>query len=347
MTEKTDTWRELAEKELRGRPLDDLTWHTLEGIDVKPLYTEADIKGLPHVGTLPGEAPFTRGVKATMYAGRPWTIRQYAGFSTAEESNAFYRQGLAAGQQGVSVAFDLATHRGYDSDHPRVVGDVGKAGVAIDSVEDMKILFDGIPLDQVSVSMTMNGAVIPILASFIKRSQQTLDDLMLQTEIFAALEGLLPQISTTRSRADALEYRPSRTANGPVYQQPNRDEMYEQVRAALRHYWGGPGISRSRLLEMEVVQNEMEQAGNPTQALRNTIIQAIDRLKPEGERSMFGNEWIIYNILDLRFIEGKKVKEVAKRLSMSDADFYRKQRVAIDAITDTLLRMENETRTSQ
>ena len=172
MTEKTDTWRELAEKELRGRPLDDLTWHTLEGIDVKPLYTEADIKGLPHVGTLPGEAPFTRGVKATMYAGRPWTIRQYAGFSTAEESNAFYRQGLAAGQQGVSVAFDLATHRGYDSDHPRVVGDVGKAGVAIDSVEDMKILFDGIPLDQVSVSMTMNGAVIPILANFIVAGEE-------------------------------------------------------------------------------------------------------------------------------------------------------------------------------
>ncbi|MBF9043941.1 methylmalonyl-CoA mutase [Rhodobacterales bacterium HKCCE4037] len=172
MTEKTDTWRELAEKELRGRPLDDLTWHTLEGIDVKPLYTEADTEGLPHVGSLPGEAPFTRGVKATMYAGRPWTIRQYAGFSTAEESNAFYRQGLAAGQQGVSVAFDLATHRGYDSDHPRVVGDVGKAGVAIDSVEDMKILFDGIPLDQVSVSMTMNGAVIPILANFIVAGEE-------------------------------------------------------------------------------------------------------------------------------------------------------------------------------
>ncbi len=172
MTEKTDTWRELAEKELRGRPLDDLTWNTLEGIDVKPLYTAADTEGLDHMGTLPGEAPFTRGVKATMYAGRPWTIRQYAGFSTAEESNAFYRQGLAAGQQGVSVAFDLATHRGYDSDHERVVGDVGKAGVAIDSVEDMKILFDGIPLDKVSVSMTMNGAVIPVLASFIVAGEE-------------------------------------------------------------------------------------------------------------------------------------------------------------------------------
>jgi len=165
-------WQELATGELRGRSLDDLTWKTLEGIDVSPLYTAEDVAGLDHLGGIPGEAPFTRGVKATMYAGRPWTIRQYAGFSTAEESNAFYRRALAAGQQGVSVAFDLATHRGYDSDHPRVEGDVGKAGVAIDSVEDMKILFDGIPLDQVSVSMTMNGAVIPILASFIVAGEE-------------------------------------------------------------------------------------------------------------------------------------------------------------------------------
>ncbi len=172
MTDLPESWRETAEKELRGRPLDDLTWNTLEGIAVKPLYTAADTEGLPHMGTLPGAEPFTRGVKATMYAGRPWTIRQYAGFSTAEESNAFYRRGLAAGQQGVSVAFDLATHRGYDSDHPRVEGDVGKAGVAIDSVEDMKILFDGIPLDKVSVSMTMNGAVIPVLASFIVTGEE-------------------------------------------------------------------------------------------------------------------------------------------------------------------------------
>jgi methylmalonyl-CoA mutase len=172
MTDLPESWRETAEKELRGRPLDDLTWNTLEGIAVKPLYTAADIEALPHMGTLPGAEPFTRGVKATMYAGRPWTIRQYAGFSTAEESNAFYRRGLAAGQQGVSVAFDLATHRGYDSDHPRVVGDVGKAGVAIDSVEDMKILFDGIPLDKVSVSMTMNGAVIPVLANFIVTGEE-------------------------------------------------------------------------------------------------------------------------------------------------------------------------------
>ena len=172
MGNKTDAWREIAEKELRGRSLDDLTWNTLEGIAIKPLYTEKDLAGADHLGTIPGQAPFTRGVKATMYAGRPWTIRQYAGFSTAEESNAFYRRNLAAGQQGVSVAFDLATHRGYDSDHDRVLGDVGKAGVAIDSVEDMKILFDGIPLDQVSVSMTMNGAVIPVLASFIVAGEE-------------------------------------------------------------------------------------------------------------------------------------------------------------------------------
>jgi methylmalonyl-CoA mutase len=172
MTPKKEQWSKAAQSELRNRSLDDLTWHTLEGIAVQPLYTDEDTKGLTHLGSLPGEAPFTRGVKSTMYAGRPWTIRQYAGFSTAEESNAFYRKALAAGQQGVSVAFDLATHRGYDSDHPRVVGDVGKAGVAIDSVEDMKILFDAIPLDKVSVSMTMNGAVIPILASFIVAGQE-------------------------------------------------------------------------------------------------------------------------------------------------------------------------------
>jgi len=165
-------WSDIAAKELRGKSVDDLTWQTLEGIAVQPIYTAEDTADLPHIGGIPGEAPFTRGVKATMYAGRPWTIRQYAGFSTAEESNAFYRKALAAGQQGVSVAFDLATHRGYDSDHPRVEGDVGKAGVAIDSVEDMKILFDGIPLDKVSVSMTMNGAVIPILANFIVTGEE-------------------------------------------------------------------------------------------------------------------------------------------------------------------------------
>ncbi|MGV2496116.1 methylmalonyl-CoA mutase [Pelagerythrobacter aerophilus] len=160
-------WQSLAEKEVKGR---DLTWHTPEGIDVKPLYTEADVEGWDP--GLPGFAPYTRGVKASMYAGRPWTIRQYAGFSTAEESNAFYRRNLAAGQKGLSVAFDLATHRGYDSDHPRVVGDVGKAGVAIDTVEDMKILFDGIPLGEMSVSMTMNGAVIPCLAFYIIAAEE-------------------------------------------------------------------------------------------------------------------------------------------------------------------------------
>ncbi|EET47572.1 methylmalonyl-CoA mutase [Thalassobium sp. R2A62] len=168
----TKKWAELAAKELRGRAIDDLTWDTLEGIKVQPLYTQDDATDLPHMGGTPGVAPYTRGVRATMYAGRPWTIRQYAGFSTAEASNAFYRKALAAGQQGVSVAFDLATHRGYDSDHERVEGDVGKAGVAIDSVEDMKILFDGIPLDKVSVSMTMNGAVIPILANFIVAGEE-------------------------------------------------------------------------------------------------------------------------------------------------------------------------------
>jgi|TARA_B110000114_G_scaffold177736_1_gene209876 methylmalonyl-CoA mutase len=162
----------MAEKELRGKSVEELTWRTLEGIDVQPLYTSEDLDGLEHIKDIPGEAPYIRGVKATMYAGRPWTIRQYAGFSTAEESNAFYRKGLSAGQQGVSVAFDLATHRGFDSDHPRVVGDVGKAGVAIDSVEDMKTLFDGIPLDKISVSMTMNGAVIPVLASFIVAAEE-------------------------------------------------------------------------------------------------------------------------------------------------------------------------------
>ena len=160
-------WRELAGKDLRGADPDTLVWETPEGIAVQPLYTAADLDGIDHVDSIPGVPPFVRGVRATMYTGRPWTIRQYAGFSTAEESNAFYRRNLAAGQQGVSVAFDLATHRGYDSDHPRVVGDVGKAGVAIDSVEDMKILFDGVPLDKMSVSMTMNGAVLPVLASFI------------------------------------------------------------------------------------------------------------------------------------------------------------------------------------
>jgi len=169
---KIDQWRALAEKQLRGKSIDSLTWKTPEGIDVKPLYTKKDLDALEHADTLPGIEPYIRGPMATMYAGRKWTVRQYAGFSTAKESNAFYRRNLAAGQKGLSVAFDLATHRGYDSDHPRVAGDVGKAGVAIDSVEDMKILFDRIPLDKMSVSMTMNGAVIPILAGYIAAAEE-------------------------------------------------------------------------------------------------------------------------------------------------------------------------------
>jgi methylmalonyl-CoA mutase len=157
---------------MKGKPVDSLQWKSTEGITVRPLYTAEDIDGLPHVNTLPGFSPYVRGPMATMYAGRPWTIRQYAGFSTAKDSNAFYRRNLAAGQKGLSVAFDLPTHRGYDSDHPRVIGDVGKAGVAIDSVEDMKILFDQIPLDQMSVSMTMNGAVLPIMAGYIVAAEE-------------------------------------------------------------------------------------------------------------------------------------------------------------------------------
>ena len=171
-SEALAAWRKAAARSAPGGDLDALNWVTPEGLVVKPLYTAADVAGLPHADTLPGFEPFIRGPQATMYAVRPWTIRQYAGFSTAEDSNRFYRQALAAGGQGVSVAFDLATHRGYDSDHPRVLGDVGKAGVAIDSVEDMKILFDGIPLDKVSVSMTMNGAVLPVLAGYVVAAEE-------------------------------------------------------------------------------------------------------------------------------------------------------------------------------
>ncbi len=171
-SESIDAWRRAAAKSAPGGDIGALNWVTPEGITVKPLYTAADLQGLPHTDTLPGFEPYLRGPQATMYAVRPWTIRQYAGFSTAEASNDFYRKALAAGGQGVSVAFDLATHRGYDSDHPRVTGDVGKAGVAIDSVEDMKILFDGIPLEKVSVSMTMNGAVLPVLAGYIVAAEE-------------------------------------------------------------------------------------------------------------------------------------------------------------------------------
>ncbi len=169
---KLEKWAELASKQMKGKSVDSLDWMTPEGIKVKALYTADDLKGIESADSMPGLPPYTRGPMSTMYAGRPWTIRQYAGFSTAKESNAFYHKALAAGQKGLSVAFDLATHRGYDSDHPRVAGDIGKAGVAIDSVEDMKILFDGIPLDKMSVSMTMNGAVIPILAGYIVAAEE-------------------------------------------------------------------------------------------------------------------------------------------------------------------------------
>ena len=215
MTDHLDTWRKLAEKELKGKSPDSLNWQTLEGITVKPLYTAEDTASLPHMGGAPGIGPFTRGVRATMYAGRPWTIRQYAGFSTAEESNTFYRKALAAGQQGVSVAFDLATHRGYDSDHPRVVGDVGKAGVAIDSVEDMKVLFDGIPLEKISVSMTMNGAVIPILANFIVTGEEQGVDRKLLSgtiqndilkEFMVRNTYIYPPEASMRIIADIIEY---------------------------------------------------------------------------------------------------------------------------------------------
>jgi methylmalonyl-CoA mutase len=202
-------WQKMAASEVKGA---DLTWATSEGIDVKPLYTADDVATDPG---LPGFAPFTRGVRATMYAGRPWTIRQYAGFSTAEASNAFYRRNLAGGQKGLSVAFDLATHRGYDSDHPRVSGDVGKAGVAIDSVEDMKLLFDGIPLDQMSVSMTMNGAVLPCLAFYIVAAeeqgvaQQKLDGTIqndILKEFMVRNTYIYPPAPSMRIVADIIEY---------------------------------------------------------------------------------------------------------------------------------------------
>ncbi|MDT8441559.1 MAG: methylmalonyl-CoA mutase [Desulfuromonadales bacterium] len=208
-------WQALAKKEKRTDDLSGFQWETPEGIAVKPLYTAADVEGLETLDSLPGLAPFTRGPMATMYAGRPWTVRQYAGFSTAEESNAFYKRNLAAGQQGLSVAFDLATHRGYDSDHPRVVGDVGKAGVAIDSVEDMKILFDEIPLDKVSVSMTMNGAVLPIMANYIVAAEEqgvsqeqlagTIQNDILK-EFMVRNTYIYPPAPSMRIIADIIEY---------------------------------------------------------------------------------------------------------------------------------------------
>jgi methylmalonyl-CoA mutase len=213
-------WQKLAEGELRGKPVASLDWQTPEGIVVKPLYTETDLEeiaaqGFPFREAVPGAPPYLRGPRATMYANRPWTVRQYSGFSTAEESNAFYRANLAAGQMGLSIAFDLATHRGYDSDHPRVVGDVGKAGVAIDSVEDMKILFDGIPLDKMSVSMTMNGAVLPVLAGFIVAAEeQGVDQAQLQgtiqndilKEFMVRNTYIYPPGPSMRIVADIIEY---------------------------------------------------------------------------------------------------------------------------------------------
>jgi methylmalonyl-CoA mutase len=208
-------WEKLAREELKGGDPSGVAWATPEGITVKPLYTAADLEGLEAAGTMPGFAPYVRGPRATMYANRPWTIRQYAGFSTAEESNAFYKQGLKNGQMGLSVAFDLATHRGYDSDHPRVVGDVGKAGVAIDSVEDMKVLFDGIPLDKVSVSMTMNGAVLPVLAGFIVAGEEqgvplaqlsgTIQNDILK-EFMVRNTYIYPPAPSMRIIADIIEY---------------------------------------------------------------------------------------------------------------------------------------------
>jgi methylmalonyl-CoA mutase len=218
--EVVEAWRKLAEAELRGKPAAGLDWATPEGITVKPLYTEADLEeiaaaGFPFREAVPGEPPYLRGPRATMYANRPWTIRQYSGFSTAEESNRFYRDNLKAGQMGLSIAFDLATHRGYDSDHPRVVGDVGKAGVAIDSVEDMKILFDGIPLDKMSVSMTMNGAVLPVLAGFIVAAEEqgvaqaqlqgTIQNDILK-EFMVRNTYIYPPAPSMRIVADIIEY---------------------------------------------------------------------------------------------------------------------------------------------
>jgi len=214
-------WQKLAVKDVgadkagNAVPLESLTWQTQEGFDVKPLYTAADLEDLEYVDTMPGFAPYVRGPRATMYSVRPWTVRQYAGFSTAEESNAFYRRNLAGGQKGLSVAFDLATHRGYDSDHPRVTGDVGKAGVAIDSVEDMKILFDQIPLNEMSVSMTMNGAVLPILANYIVAGMESgvkLEELSgtIQNDILKEFmvrnTYIYPPEPSMRIIADIIEY---------------------------------------------------------------------------------------------------------------------------------------------
>ncbi len=246
-----EDWKALAAKDLKGRDPDSLTRTRPEGIEVKPLYTAADTADLD-TDTLPGFAPFTRGVRATMYANRPWTIRQYAGFSTAEESNAFYRRNLAAGQQGVSVAFDLATHRGYDSDHPRVVGDVGKAGVAIDSVEDMKILFDGIPLEKMSVSMTMNGAVLPVLASFVVAGEeQGVDQAQLAgtiqndilKEFMVRNTYIYPPEPSMRIVADIIEYT---SEHMPKWNSISISGYHMQEAGATAWGWPRRGSGRAR-----------------------------------------------------------------------------------------------------
>ena len=215
MSELKEKWKKRAESELKTDEIESLDWHTLEGIEVKPVYSSEDLMKLEHLDTMPGIEPFLRGPRATMYTKRPWTVRQYSGFSTAEESNAFYRENISAGQTGLSVAFDLATHRGYDSDHPRVAGDVGKAGVAIDTVEDMKMLFDQIPLEKMSVSMTMNGAVIPIMAMFVVAAEEqgvdqsnlngTLQNDILK-EFMVRNTYIYPPKHSMRIVADIIEY---------------------------------------------------------------------------------------------------------------------------------------------
>ena len=215
MSELKEKWKKTAQSELKTDEIESLDWQTLEGIEVKPVYSSDDLMDLEHLNTMPGLEPFLRGPRATMYTKRPWTVRQYSGFSTAEESNKFYRENIAAGQMGLSVAFDLATHRGYDSDHSRVTGDVGKAGVAIDSVEDMKLLFDQIPLEKMSVSMTMNGAVIPIMAMFVAAAEeQGVDQSLLKgtlqndilKEFMVRNTYIYPPNHSMRIVADIIEY---------------------------------------------------------------------------------------------------------------------------------------------
>ncbi|GIT33730.1 MAG: hypothetical protein Ct9H300mP4_00490 [Gammaproteobacteria bacterium] len=230
MTESSKKdWEKKVVEELDGTAIDSLTWQTLEGIDVKPLYTADDLEEISHLDSFPGLPPYVRGPKATMYAKRPWTVRQYSGFSTAEESNKFYRDNIAGGQTGLSVAFDLATHRGYDSDHPRVTGDVGKAGVAIDTVEDMQLLFDQIPLNKMSVSMTMNGAVIPIMAMFIVAAEEqgvaqeelngTLQNDILK-EFMVRNTYIYPPKASMRIVADIIAYASKKLPNLIRYQFP-------------------------------------------------------------------------------------------------------------------------------